>query len=78
MNITNPASLYYRLNPVHLDTLLSAQPSFPFTIGMLLNELRTAVSWLELSYDSIAKLKDFLSLSDYSPCTIDSLFTKNW
>jgi hypothetical protein len=70
----NPNSLYYRLNPVHLEYLLSNEPSFPFTIGGVLDELRTEVNWVRLSYDSVCNLVNFLSLSDYSPTTIDSLF----
>jgi len=70
----NPNSLYYRLNPTHLEYLLSTEPSFPFTIGGVLDELRTEVNWVRLSYDSVCNLVNFLSLPDYSPTTIDSLF----
>ena len=72
----NPNSLYYRLNPTHLEYLLSTEPSFPFTIGGVLDELRTEVNWVRLSYDSVCNLVNFLSLPDYSPTTIDSLFKK--
>ena len=70
----NPNSLYYRLNPTHLEYLLSTEPSFPFTIGGVLDELRTEVNWVRLSYDSVCNLVNFLSLPDYSPSTIDNLF----
>ena len=70
----NPNSLYYRLNPTHLEYLLSTEPSFPFTIGGVLDELRTEVNWIRLSYDSVCNLVNFLSLPDYSPSTIDNLF----
>ena len=70
----NPNSLYYRLNPTHLEYLLSTEPSFPFTIGGVLDELRTEVNWVRLSYDSVCNLVNFLSLPDYSPTTIDNLF----
>ena len=70
----NPNSLYYRLNPIHLEYLLSTEPSFPFTIGGVLDELRTEVNWVRLSYDSVCNLVNFLSLPDYSPTTIDNLF----
>jgi hypothetical protein len=72
----NPNSLYYRLNPVHLEYLLSTEPSFPYTISMVLDELRELDNWTRLSYDSVCNLVNFLSLSDYSPTTIDSLFKK--
>lgn len=71
----NPNSLYYRLNPNHLEYLLSTEPSFPYTISMVLDELRTEVNWTRLSYDSVCNLVNFLSLSDFSPSTIDKLFT---
>ena len=71
----NPHSLYYRLNPVHLEYLLSTEPSFPYTISMVLDELRTEVNWTRLSYDSVCNLVNFLNLPDYSPSTIDKLFT---
>ena len=35
----NPNSLYYRLNPTHLEYLLSTEPSFPFTIGGVLRQV---------------------------------------
>ena len=70
----NENSLYYRLNPVHLEYLLSTEPSFPYTIGGVLDELRTETNWTRLSYDSVCNLHNFLSLSDYSPTTIDKLF----
>ena len=70
----NENSHYYRLNPTHLEYLLSTEPSFPFTIGGVLDELRTEVNWVRLSYDSVCNLVNFLSLSDYSPTTIDKLF----
>jgi hypothetical protein len=71
----NPNSLYYRLNPTHLEYLLSTEPSFPYTISMVLDELRELDNWTRLSYDSVCNLVNFLSLSDYSPTTIDKLFT---
>jgi hypothetical protein len=71
----NPNSLYYRLNPNHLEYLLSTEPSFPYTIGGILDELRTEVNWTRLSYDIVCNLVNFLSLSDFSPSTIDKLFT---
>ena len=70
----NPNSLYYRLNPTHLEYLLSTEPSFPFTIGGVLDELRTEVNWIRLSYDSVCNLVNFLNLKDFSPSTIDSIF----
>ena len=70
----NPTSLYYRLNPTHLEYLLSNEPSFPFTIGGVLDELRTKDNWVHLSYDSVCNLVNFLNLKDYSPSTIDSIF----
>lgn len=70
----NPHSLYYRLNPTHLEYLLSTEPSFPYTIGNILDELRTESNWVRLSYDSVCNLVNFLSLPDYSPTTIDTLF----
>lgn len=70
-----PTSLYYRLNPEHLDYLLSTEPSFPATIGGLLNELRTTDSWIKLSYVNVCELVNWLRLPDYAPHTIDSIFT---
>lgn len=70
----NPNSLYYRLNPTHLEYLLSTEPSFPFTISCVLDELREKSNWGSLSYETISQLVVFLKLPDYSPSTIDSLF----
>ena len=70
----NPNSLYYRLDPVHLEYLLSTEPSFPHTIGSILDELREKSDWVRLSYDSVCNLVNFLSLPDYSPTTIHSIF----
>jgi hypothetical protein len=70
----NPYSLYYRLNPVHLEYLLSNEPSFPHTISGMLGELRTESNWVRLSYDCVCNLVNFLNLNDYSPTTMDSLF----
>ena len=72
----NPNSLYYRLDSVHLEYLLSNEPSFPFTIGGVLDELRTETNWVRMSYDSVCNLVNFLNLPDYSPTTIDSIFNK--
>ena len=70
----NPNSLYYRLNPVHLEYLLSTEPSFPYTINGILDELRTETDWVSLSYGTVCNLKQFLNLTDYSPTSIDSIF----
>ena len=70
----NENSLYYRLNPVHLEYLLSTEPSFPFTISGVLDEMRLETNWNRLSYETIGNLVNFLSLPDYSPSTIDNLF----
>ena len=70
----NENSLYYRLNPTHLEYLLSTEPSFPFTLSGVLDELRLTTNWNRLSYETIGNLVSFLKLPDYSPTTIDSLF----
>ena len=70
----NPNSLYYRLNPVHLEYLLSSEPSFPFTISGVLDEIREKTNWNRLSYETISNLVNFLSLPDYSPTTISEIF----
>ena len=68
-------SLYYRLNPKHLEYLLSTEPSFPSTIGGILTEMREKDFWSELRYSTICTLVDFLGKGDYSPTFIDSIFT---
>jgi hypothetical protein len=70
-------SLYYRLNPEHLEYLLSTEPSFPSTIGSVLNEIREKEFWHQLKYETICTLVDFLGKGkgDYSPTFIDSIFT---
>jgi hypothetical protein len=72
----NPNSLYYRLNPEHLEYLLSTEPSFPSTIGSVLNEVREKEFWHQLTYETICTLVDFLGKGkgDYSPTFIDSIF----
>ena len=70
----NENSLYYRLNPVHLEYLLSTEPSFPFTISGVLDEIRLETNWTRLSYETIGNLVKFLSLPDYSPTTISEIF----
>lgn len=73
----NPNSLYYRLNPVHLEYLLSTEPSFPFTISGVLNELREKTNWNMLSYETVCNLVGFIGKgngNDYSPVFIHSIF----
>ena len=70
----NENSLYYRLNSKHLNYLLGCEPSFPHTIGSVLEELRTKNQWIHLSYESICTLVNSLGGNDYSPSYIDSLF----
>jgi hypothetical protein len=69
-------SLYYRLNPKHLEYLLSTEPSFPSTIGGVLNELREKEFWNELSYSTVCTLVDFIGKGrgDYSPNFVHSIF----
>ena len=71
-----PTSLYYRLKPVHLEYLLSTEPSFPSTIGGILTELREKEFWNELSYSTVCTLVDFIGKgnSDYSPNFVHSIF----
>jgi hypothetical protein len=70
----NENSLYYRLNSKHLNYLLGCEPSFPFTIGNVLEELRTKSDWNTLSYETICNLVWSTGSSDYSPTTIETLF----
>jgi hypothetical protein len=70
----NPNSLYYRLNSEHLEYLLSTEPSFPFTISCVLDELREKTNWCWLSYETISQLVLFLKLPDYSPSSISEIF----
>ena len=69
-------SLYYRMNPTHLEYLLSTEPSFPSTIGDILTELREKEFWNDLSYSTVCTLVDFISngTRDYSPTFVHSLF----
>ena len=71
-----PTSLYYRLNPKHLEYLLSTEPSFPSTIGSVLMEIREKEFWNELSYSTVCTLVDFIGKGrgDYSPNFVHSLF----
>ena len=72
----NPNSLYYRLNPIHQEYLLSTEPSFPFTISCVLDELREKTNWGFLSFETIIQLVTFLKLPDYSPSSISEIFNK--
>jgi hypothetical protein len=70
----NEHSLYYRLNSNHLEYLLSTEPSFPFTIGSMLKEMREVTNWTKLSYTTVCELVKWLELPDYSPTSIESIF----
>lgn len=71
-------SLYYRLNPIHLEYLLGIEPSFPASVGNVLKEIREKEFWHDLSYSTICTLVDFISRgnSDYSPTFVDSIFNQ--
>ena len=71
-----PTSLYYRLNPKHLEYLLSTEPSFPSTIGEVLTEIREKEFWNQLSYSTVCTLVGFLGkgVPDYSPTFVHSIF----
>ena len=72
----NENSLYYRLNPEHLNYLLGIEPSFPVSVGDVLKELREKEFWHELSYSCVCTLVDYISRDkrDYSPIFVHSIF----
>lgn len=72
-------SLYYRLNPIHLEYLLGIEPSFPASVGNVLAELREKDFWHDLSYGTVCALVDFIGRGngyDYSPTFVHSIFNK--
>ena len=68
-------NLLDRLKPEHIKKLKEAENLYPSTIPSLFMELKSNNFWCDLTYSWAFVLVTHLDLYDYSPTTIQNLFT---
>ena len=67
-------NLYDRLSPENQDKLKQEFEKFPNTINTLIDELKSNVSYIELTYYTIGMLVSLLNLENYGPIAISEIF----
>ena len=67
-------NLYDRLNPENQDKLKIEFEKFPNSTQLVIDDLKSNTSFLEISYYTACELVVILILKDYRPSTISDLF----
>lgn len=68
-------NLYDRLSLENQDRLKQISEEYPATVSAILEELRANKSYLSLTYYTICELVNHFGLKDYSPFSMNDLFT---
>jgi hypothetical protein len=68
-------NLLERLLPKHLEMLKKDEVLYPHAIKNLCKELSDLEYWCDLKYSTVLNLIVYLRIKDYSPTSINDLFT---
>jgi hypothetical protein len=68
-------NLLERLRPEYLKMIQDEQAMYPYTTKQVQIELAKINNWVDLKYSTVVYLCSELRIYDYSPSTIDKLFT---
>ena len=67
--------LYDRLKPEYKTLLDQEAKKYPFLSNSLMTSLKEVEFYVDLRYGDVCILINHLNLKDYSPLTVDNLFT---
>jgi hypothetical protein len=68
-------SLLERLKPEYLKMIQDDIEIYPYSTNQLKIELSKISNWVDLKYSTVVYLCNTLRVYDYSPSSIDKLFT---
>jgi hypothetical protein len=68
-------SLLDRLKPEYLKMIQDDIEKYPYSTNQLKIELSKISNWVDLKYSTVGYLCNTLRVYDYSPSSIDKLFT---
>ena len=68
-------TLYDRLKPEYKNLLDQEAKKYPFLSNSLITNLKEMEFYVDLRYGDVCILINHLNLKDYSPLTVDKLFT---
>jgi hypothetical protein len=68
-------SLLERLKPKYLKMLKDEEVKYPYSAKYMQNKLASTNYWADLEYGTVINLFTFLQLFDYTPASLDNLFS---